>query len=164
MSSDIANLVAGPGGSPRTKACCLCACGSLDVVARGMSPRSFARQHHDKEYFGGYRKQVLARDGWTCEGCFYRPSQQDRDFIVVHHRMPGVSRPELMISLCAACHAIVAKGIIPTTYCLISFETPSSVPVSRVDPGESELTRIFLSLSSLAHVRAKERMAALDAQ
>ena len=26
-----------------------------------------------------------------------------------HHRVPGVSRPALMISLCAACHAIVER-------------------------------------------------------
>ncbi|MGO9443182.1 MAG: hypothetical protein ACLPXB_00240 [Thiobacillaceae bacterium] len=39
----------------------------------------------------------------------YRPAQEDRDWIVVHHRVPGVSRPSLMISLCAACHAIVER-------------------------------------------------------
>jgi len=27
----------------------------------------------------------------------------------VHHRVPGVSKPALMISLCAACHAIVER-------------------------------------------------------
>jgi len=108
MSSGAAELIAGAAGS-RVKASCVCACGSLDVVARAMCPRCLARQHHDKEYFGGYREQVLARDGWICQGCFYRPSQQDRDFIVVHHRVPGLSRPELMISLCAACHAIVER-------------------------------------------------------
>src|SRR5208337_4795278 len=33
----------------------------------------------------------------------------DRDWIVVHHRVPGISQPALMISLCAACHAIVER-------------------------------------------------------
>jgi hypothetical protein len=28
---------------------------------------------------------------------------------VVHHRVPGVSKPALMISLCAACHATVER-------------------------------------------------------
>jgi hypothetical protein len=35
--------------------------------------------------------------------------QEDRDWIVVHHRVPGISQPALMISLCAACHAIVER-------------------------------------------------------
>src|ERR1700685_4087086 len=85
------------------------ACGSLEIVARGMCPRWLARQHHDQEHFGGYREAVLRRDHWTCRGCFYRPAQQDRDWIVVRHRVPGVSKLGLMISLCAACHAIVER-------------------------------------------------------
>jgi transposase-like protein len=67
------------------------------------------RQHYDQEHFGGHREAVLKRDNWTCQGCFYRPAQEDRDWIVVHHRVPGVSKPALMISLCAACHAIVER-------------------------------------------------------
>ena len=103
-----ARLVVGPGGG-RVQAVFMCACGSLEVAARGMCPRCLARQHHDKEHFGGKREAVLERDNWTCQGCFYRPSQEDRDYIVVHHRRPGVSKVELMISLCAACHAIVER-------------------------------------------------------
>jgi hypothetical protein len=87
----------------------LCACGLLSIVARGMCPRCLARQHHDREHFGGHREAVLRRDHWTCQGCFCRPAQEDHDWIVVHHRVPGVSRPALMISLCAACHAIVER-------------------------------------------------------
>jgi hypothetical protein len=44
----------------------------------------------------------------TQEGLI-RPAQQDPDWIVVHHRMPGVSRPALLISRCAACHATVDR-------------------------------------------------------
>jgi hypothetical protein len=108
MSAGSARLVLGPGGG-RVQAVFMCACGSLEIAARGMCPRCLARQHHDLEYFGGFRQQVLERDCWTCQGCFYRPEQKDRDYIVVHHRVPGVSKPELMISLCAACHAIVER-------------------------------------------------------
>ncbi len=96
-------------GGARVPASVMCACGSLEVVARGMCPRCLARQHRDKEYFGGMREAVLDRDHWTCQGCFYRPPQADRDYIVVHHRVPGVSKKELMISLCASCHAIVER-------------------------------------------------------
>ncbi len=107
-STPLAHLASGPGGE-RIQAVFLCACGSLDVAARGMCPRCLARQHHDREHFGGHREAALKRHHWTCQGCFYRPAQEDRDWIVVHHRVPGVSKPALMISLCAACHAIVER-------------------------------------------------------
>ena len=95
MGSGIADLVGGLERPPRAKAGYLCACGSLDVVARGMCPRCLARQHHDKEYFGGYQEHVLTRDGWTCQGCFYRPSQQGSDIYsagVVPGGLPAVGR------------------------------------------------------------------------
>jgi hypothetical protein len=97
MSAGSARLVTGPGGG-RVQAVFMCACGSIELAARGMCPRCLARQHHDLEHFGGYREQVLERDCWTCRGCFYRPEQKDRDYIVVHHRIPGLSKPECMIS------------------------------------------------------------------
>jgi hypothetical protein len=108
MNTPFAHLADGPRGE-RIQAVFLCACGSLDIVARGMCPRCLTRQHYDQEHFGGHREAVLKRDHWTCQGCFYRPAQEDRDWIVVHHRVPGLSRPALMISLCAACHAIVER-------------------------------------------------------
>jgi hypothetical protein len=108
MSAPLSQLVPGPGGG-RVQAVFMCACGSLEVVARGMCPRCLTRQHHDREHFGGHRETVLERDKWTCQGCFYRPEQKDRDYIVVHHRVPGDSKPALMISLCPACHAIVER-------------------------------------------------------
>jgi hypothetical protein len=107
VSGSSARLVPGPGG--RVQAVFMCACGSFEVAAKGMCPRCLTRQHHDKEHFGGHREAVLRRDKWTCQGCFYRPTQADRDYIVVHHRVPGNSKPALMISLCAACHAIVER-------------------------------------------------------
>jgi hypothetical protein len=108
MSTSLANLADGPRGE-RIQAVVVCACGSVDIVARGICPRCLTRQHHDREHFGGHREAVLQRDHWTCQGCFYRPAQKDRDWIVVHHRVPGVSTPALMISLCAGCHAIVER-------------------------------------------------------
>jgi hypothetical protein len=81
----------------------------LEIAAHGMCAPCLARQHHDRKYFGGHREAVLERDNWTCQGCFYQPAQENRDYIVVHHRVPGVSKKALMISLCAACHAIVER-------------------------------------------------------
>lgn len=108
MSANQANLILAPGGM-RIQAVFMCACRSLEIAARGMCARCLARQYHDQEYFGGHRESVLERDHWTCQGCFYRPKQEDRDYIVVHHRVPGVSKLALMIALCAACHAIVER-------------------------------------------------------
>src|SRR5215469_16338625 len=106
--SSRATLVTTPGGG-RIQAVFMCACGSLAIAAKGMCARCLARQHHDQEHFGGHRERVLERDNWTCQGCFYRPKQEDRDYIIVHHRIPGISKPSLMIALCAACHAIVER-------------------------------------------------------
>jgi hypothetical protein len=86
-----------------------CACGSLAVVAKGMCAPCLARQQRDRECFDGKREQVLERDLWTCQGCGYRPLDELRDYLVVHHRVPGVSKLHLMISLCPACHAIVHR-------------------------------------------------------
>ena len=108
MTTSLAHLADAPRGQ-RLQAVLVCACGSLDIAARGMCPRCLARQHHDQEYFGGHRETVLRRDKWACQGCFYHPAQEERDWIVVHHRVPGISQPALMISLCAACHAIVER-------------------------------------------------------
>ena len=115
LSTPLAHLASEPR-CERLQAVMLCACGSLDLVARGMCHRCLTRQHNDQEHFGGHREAVLRRDHWTCEGCFYRPAHQNRDWIAVHHRVPGVPRPALMISLCAACHAIVVRPQVVRTW------------------------------------------------
>jgi hypothetical protein len=50
---------------------------------------------------------VLERDGYRCRGCG-APGREKRS-IIVHHRAPGVSRLDLMISLCPGCHAKVER-------------------------------------------------------
>jgi hypothetical protein len=69
MSTPLAQLliVTGPGGG-RVQAVFMCACGSLEVVARSMCAPCLARQHRDREYFEGHREAVLDRDRWTCQG------------------------------------------------------------------------------------------------
>ncbi len=64
-------------------------------------------KRQDEEYFGGLREQVLKRDGYCCRAC--GASGRRKRSIVVHHRIPGVSKLPLMISLCPACHAIVSR-------------------------------------------------------
>jgi hypothetical protein len=64
-------------------------------------------KRQDEEYFGGLREAVLERDGYRCRGCG-APGHEKRS-IIVHHRVPGISKLELMISLCPGCHAKVER-------------------------------------------------------
>jgi hypothetical protein len=64
-------------------------------------------KRQDEEYFGGLREAVLERDGYRCRGC--GAPGHEKPSIIVHHRVPGVSKLELMISLCPGCHAKVER-------------------------------------------------------
>ena len=67
-------------------------------------------KRQDAKDFGGLRERVLERDGYMCRVCAELP-EVDRLCIgqppSVHHRVPGVSKLHLMITLCAAHHAQV---------------------------------------------------------
>jgi len=62
-------------------------------------------KRQDEENYGGLRETVLDRDGRRCRAC---PNSERRK-LCVHHRVPGVSQLELMITLCTGCHAIVER-------------------------------------------------------
>jgi 5-methylcytosine-specific restriction endonuclease McrA len=64
-------------------------------------------KRQDEAYFGGMRGAVLARDGYRCREC--GASGRGKRKITVYHRVPSVSRLELMISLCPGCHAKVER-------------------------------------------------------
>ena len=57
--------------------------------------------------FGGLREAVLERDGYRCRVC--DASGRDKRSIIVHHRRPGQSVLNLMLSLCPGCHAKVHR-------------------------------------------------------
>ncbi len=63
----------------------------------------------DEADFGGYREDVLTRDNHRCAvpGC--TTLKRGKRSTAVHHRKPGYNDPELMISLCLACHAKVTR-------------------------------------------------------
>lgn len=84
-----------------------CRCGNPKILARGLCATCYTLKRQDAEYFGGLREQVLERDGYRCRGCG-APGRRKRS-IVVHHREPGNSKLELMISLCPKCHAKVER-------------------------------------------------------
>jgi hypothetical protein len=84
-----------------------CPCGRPEILALGLCATCYTLKRQDEEYFGGLREAVLERDGYRCRGCG-APGREKRS-IIVHHRVPGVSKLELMISLCPGCHAKVER-------------------------------------------------------
>jgi hypothetical protein len=84
-----------------------CRCGREKILALGLCATCYTLKRQDDEYFGGLREQVLARDGYCCRVC--GASGRRKRSIVVHHRVPGISKLHLMISLCPGCHAKVGR-------------------------------------------------------
>ena len=60
-----------------------------------------------KSISAGLREAVLERDRYRCRVC--DASGRDKRSIIVHHRVPGKSVLNLMISLCPSCHAKVHR-------------------------------------------------------
>ena len=84
-----------------------CRCGNQKVLAQGLCATCYTLKRQDEEHFGGLREAVLERDGRRCRVC--DASGRDKRSIIVHHRIPGRSVLNLMISLCPACHAKVHR-------------------------------------------------------
>jgi hypothetical protein len=82
-----------------------CPCGRPEILALGLCASCYSMKRQDEEYYGGLREVVLERDGRRCRAC---PNLERRK-LCVHHRVPGVSKLDLMITLCTACHAIVER-------------------------------------------------------
>jgi 5-methylcytosine-specific restriction endonuclease McrA len=86
-----------------------CSCGMAIPVIAGLCSRCYRARAHSRFYFGGYRQAVLHRDGFRCRSCGAEGAGQKRETacpqLHVHHRVPGRSEPDLLITLCAACHA-----------------------------------------------------------
>jgi hypothetical protein len=79
-----------------------CPCGRTEILALGLCGTCYTLKRQDEEYFGDLREEVLRRDGYRCRVC-------DELDPGVHHRVPGVSKLHLMISLCPGCHAKVHR-------------------------------------------------------
>ena len=79
------------------------------MLALGLCGTCYTLRRQDKPHFGGLREEVLRRDGYRCRVC-------DGLSPGVHHRVRGISKLHLMISLCAGCHAKVhrTKGMLTT--------------------------------------------------
>jgi len=83
-----------------------CRCGSSSIWARGLCQRCYSRVRADEKQFAGLRERVLDRDGHTCRGC---QATSVETVLAVHHRQPGVSSLDLLVTLCPACHAVVER-------------------------------------------------------
>jgi hypothetical protein len=92
-----------------------CACGWSKILGLGLPPLVYSIKRQDEQCYGGLRETVLNRDGRRCRAC---PNLEPRK-LAVHHRVPGVSKLELMITLCARCNAIVER-----THIVLSEMTP----------------------------------------
>ena len=84
-----------------------CPCGNSKVLALGLCATCYTLKRQDEEYFGGLREAVLERDGYRCRVC--DASGRDKRSIIVHHRVPGRSVLNLMLSLCPSCHAKIHR-------------------------------------------------------
>ena len=84
-----------------------CRCGNRKILALGLCSTCYTLKRQDEEHFGGLREAVLERDGKRCGVC--DASGRDKRSIIVHHRVPGRSVLNLMISLCPGCHAKVHR-------------------------------------------------------
>lgn len=84
-----------------------CRCGNEKILALGLCATCYTLKRQDEDYFGGLREAVLQRDNYCCRVC--GASGRRKRSIVVHHRVPGRSILNLMISLCPGCHARVGR-------------------------------------------------------
>jgi hypothetical protein len=83
----------------------LCRCGNPKILALGLCPTCYTLRRQDDAYYGGLREAVLDRDDRRCRTCPNLKRQKP----AVHHRVPGISKLELMITLCLGCHAKVTR-------------------------------------------------------
>jgi 5-methylcytosine-specific restriction endonuclease McrA len=76
-----------------------CPCGTNSPAVAGFCRSCYRQLLHSRARFGGHRHLVLERDGHACRICG-APNQR-----TVHHRRPREHAPELLITVCPACHA-----------------------------------------------------------
>ena len=86
------------GSSPQQRPL-FCSCGRDLPFVAGLCRSCYCSAAHSRERFAGLREEILNRDGRLCCAC------GSADRLHVHHRKPGVNDRDLLITVCAACHA-----------------------------------------------------------
>jgi NMD protein affecting ribosome stability and mRNA decay len=94
-----------------------CPCGTNSPAIAGLCRSCYTQAVHSRARFGGQRHFVLIRDGHACRICG-APNQR-----TVHHRRPGQHAPDLLITVCLACHARIHR-----LAALRHYVTPELVP------------------------------------
>ena len=79
-----------------------CPCGAAPAVA-GLCRLCYGRALHSQHRFGGHRERVIERDRGTCRICGAANQR------TVHHRRPGNHHPDLLVTVCRACHARIHR-------------------------------------------------------
>jgi 5-methylcytosine-specific restriction endonuclease McrA len=65
----------------------------------GLCRACYQAAARSRQRFAGLRDEILERDGRLCRAC------GSADRLHVHHRKPGIHERELLITVCAGCHA-----------------------------------------------------------
>ena len=105
-----------------------CSCGRDFPFAAGLCRSCYRAAAHSRERFAGLREEILFRDGHLCRVC------GARERLHVHHRKPGSNDRDLLITVCAACHArlhrLAALRVwIPELLVVLWIEQHPAVPV-----------------------------------
>lgn len=74
-------------------------CGRDFPFVAGLCRSCYRAADRSRRNFGGVREEILERDGRLCRAC------GGAERLHVHHRKPGVNDRDLLITVCAACHA-----------------------------------------------------------
>jgi NMD protein affecting ribosome stability and mRNA decay len=86
-----------PGATPALLFAC--PCGRDFPWIAGLCRTCYRAAARSRQRFAGLREEVLQRDGYACRAC------GAVDHLHVHHRKPGINQRELLITVCAGCHA-----------------------------------------------------------
>ena len=81
----------------------LCPCGRNFAWVGGLCRSCYRAAVHSRRFFGGLRDEILERDGRLCRAC------GSARRLHVHHRKPGINDRELLITVCAGCHARIHR-------------------------------------------------------
>jgi hypothetical protein len=76
-----------------------CSCGQNLPTVAGLCRSCYRADAHSRQHFSGLREEILERDGRQCRAC------GSAERLHVHHRKPGVNDRDLLITVCAGCHA-----------------------------------------------------------
>jgi 5-methylcytosine-specific restriction endonuclease McrA len=76
-----------------------CPCGRDVPWTASLCRSCYRAAAHSRQHFDGLRDEILERDRHLCRVC------GSAGRLHVHHRKPGVNDRDLLITVCAGCHA-----------------------------------------------------------